>query len=714
MAARSAVRDLLAASSTDVTVRLLGGRHRVPPGGLALGARDGGQSPAQRVVWRSDDGRSPATVDGGVALPGPWTPSGKVKGALRAAVPPQLLARLGGAGAAGESPTANTAATLRQLWVGGRRAQRPVLYAVNQDGTGPLPGPPCCAQPCRNREPPYYPCPGCNCSVTNTTDGYDFSANHVDPSEWENVGDVEFVFHFPGEWTPWIEPRCTVDSVAGKVVKLKQPCFGDLAQRNLGPTKQQMRPMVPPAWIENTLANFSTPGTWYFDRQDASILYIPRSGEDPETIAASAYTSVEETILLVNGTRNLEWSGVAFEHATWFVPNSRRGFVDWQAGYSGGYGTFPGYEDCHDGRSCSAMADANGCGSTTQPADHCEINRGTEPPGNVRVLAARNVSFSGCRFEHLGGIYAISASFGSQHVAITNSTFSDVSGGAVHIGSTGSRWTTGPKMNGSTYPPATAPVAVANDADSGGNTPPRDSLVAAPCKPGKKSQLWTLSPGVHPGGADATLVQMAADTTDRGCWRVIACLSVEGAAVAAGRGCTPVPKPSGGKTDCGKHNCSCNGAFIFHKNDTITSLMDGHCLGSVGEHAGSAVSMATCTGDPSQTWITTPSGTGNTYTISQDEGVLCIEAPSAQPAPPPGPPPPHPPPSPHPPPPQPQPVVPVEDWDRFFVVRDNHIADIPQEFHGAVGIFGGYIANSTIAHNTLERLSYTAISVGWG
>ena len=50
----------------------------------------------------------------------------------------------------------------------------------------------------------------------------------------------------------------------------------------------------------------------------------------------------------------------------------------------------------------------------------------------------------------------------------------------------------------------------------------------------------------------------------------------------------------------------------------------------------------------------------------------------------------------------------------WFEVSDNHIHDMPTEFSGAVGIFGGYIFNSTIAHNTLERLTYTGISVGWG
>ena len=50
----------------------------------------------------------------------------------------------------------------------------------------------------------------------------------------------------------------------------------------------------------------------------------------------------------------------------------------------------------------------------------------------------------------------------------------------------------------------------------------------------------------------------------------------------------------------------------------------------------------------------------------------------------------------------------------MFEVTDNLITDVTVEFQSAVGIFGGYVYNSTIAHNTLQNLAYTAISVGWG
>jgi hypothetical protein len=393
-AAQVTVRSLLAErdGDVDVVVQLAPGRHVVSGGPLSFGPED---TPRQgrTVTWRSADPSNPAIVDGGTPLTG-WAPSAHVKGALVAPLPASVPRGV----------------ILRQLWVNGRRAQRPVQYAVNLDGRSPgglnatagLPSTPCCPSPCRNKEPPYYPCPSCNCSVVNTSSGYDFSQSPVDPSLWRNPTDVEFIFHFPGQWTPWIESRCAVAAVHGAMVTVTQPCWGDLAERNFGPSKKQMRSLPPPAWAENVLENLTAAGSFYHDRLNNTITYLPRAGEEAATIAA--FTSSEETLVLINGTRNHRWEGLIFQHATWGQVNTDRGFVDWQGGYSGGYGTPPHYEDCRDGRSCAAYADANGCGSTTKPAPHCEINRGLSPPGNVRVLTGYNLSFVSNVFRHLGGI----------------------------------------------------------------------------------------------------------------------------------------------------------------------------------------------------------------------------------------------------------------------------------------------------------------------
>ncbi|MBU6409669.1 MAG: fibronectin type III domain-containing protein, partial [Verrucomicrobia bacterium] len=47
-------------------------------------------------------------------------------------------------------------------------------------------------------------------------------------------------------------------------------------------------------------------------------------------------------------------------------------------------------------------------------------------------------------------------------------------------------------------------------------------------------------------------------------------------------------------------------------------------------------------------------------------------------------------------------------------ILDNHIYNVAAEYHGGIGIDVGYAAGTLIAHNQLDHLPYTAISIGWG
>jgi Fibronectin type III domain len=47
-------------------------------------------------------------------------------------------------------------------------------------------------------------------------------------------------------------------------------------------------------------------------------------------------------------------------------------------------------------------------------------------------------------------------------------------------------------------------------------------------------------------------------------------------------------------------------------------------------------------------------------------------------------------------------------------ILDNYIHDVATEFHGGIGIDVGYTQNTLIAHNQLDQLPYSAISMGWG
>src|SRR5438067_8440426 len=47
-------------------------------------------------------------------------------------------------------------------------------------------------------------------------------------------------------------------------------------------------------------------------------------------------------------------------------------------------------------------------------------------------------------------------------------------------------------------------------------------------------------------------------------------------------------------------------------------------------------------------------------------------------------------------------------------VSDNHVFNLPVEYHGGIGIDSGYTASDSISHNQIDHTAYTAISQGWG
>lgn len=47
-------------------------------------------------------------------------------------------------------------------------------------------------------------------------------------------------------------------------------------------------------------------------------------------------------------------------------------------------------------------------------------------------------------------------------------------------------------------------------------------------------------------------------------------------------------------------------------------------------------------------------------------------------------------------------------------VTNNYIHNVAVEYRGGVGLMGGYVANTSFAHNDIANLPYTGISLGWG
>eukprot|EP01079_Euglenida_sp_SAG-EU17-18_P011234 gene11234-2042_t len=372
--------------------------HSAPspsPRHLAIGVRCGSGGPrsggrgGRRVLWRSADPSSPAVLSGAVAVTG-WKPHPTKPGALAAPLPANI----------------SKGSPLRQFWVAEARADRPKVFGhgrqpgdnrlghclnlTNVTSTEMYPtgsahycnplalcphSPPTCFPP-----PPCFQTPLPNTLRKPARSEFDFTwENATDPSKWPNPGDVEFVYTSCDAINCWIEPRCTVDSVRGQVVSLKQDgnsscyhrlyyyaqCFND----GHGPGRQGYRGMNPTT-LENVATNWTQPGEFYYDRAAARIGYIPRQGEDVHTLEATATTATVDQLLVVNATQGLAWQGVIFEYSTLLGPSGNKGYIDTQSAYQ-----------CQDG----------------------------EPHSNVHVIRSTNITFSGCTFRHLGGVYALGA-----------------------------------------------------------------------------------------------------------------------------------------------------------------------------------------------------------------------------------------------------------------------------------------------------------------
>jgi hypothetical protein len=408
-AARDAARESIIASAAgssssslspqqQVIVELLPGVHNVGTKPLVLGSADAGPSADMPVVWRSSDPANPAVVAAPIHIQG-WKQHATIKNALVASLPSNLTA---------------TGIALRHFWVSGRRASRPTVFAC-----GPQQYSHNGSRSCNDWV--SSPTHNFNFSLVSNTSmfpmgsKYDVSAGGVPtPSTWKNPEDVEFVFSSCAAFNCWTEPRCTVGSVDGSKVSLKQTsnssCYHRLYYYGQGwGGKPEGAPPKNPTSIENLFdpANFSAPGTFYHDKANGTILYVPRTGETAATLDATAITTITEQLVIANHTHNLRWENVQFQYATSLHTSGERGFVDTQSGYL-----------YHDG----------------------------EPLTNIHVQTSHNISFLGCEFSHLGAVYALGADQGSQGVIISNCTFFDCSGGGIKLGSSGERGAPAPNV----------------------------------------------------------------------------------------------------------------------------------------------------------------------------------------------------------------------------------------------------------------------------
>jgi hypothetical protein len=164
----------------------------------------------------------------------------------------------------------------------------------------------------------------------------------VPPPAWIDAEDVDFVYT-----EKFTEARCSIPKLrnttnngTASTIQMKQPCFWNLVDKPY----QKIRSA--PKYIDNVKEHFSVHGrrgTFYWDRAQSRILYIPRPGKGMHTMSAVAAT--DETLMTISaGAANHRFESVSFEYATWLQPGQEAGYVEQQAP-SGGTEQLPGWID---------------------------------------------------------------------------------------------------------------------------------------------------------------------------------------------------------------------------------------------------------------------------------------------------------------------------------------------------------------------------------
>ena len=232
------------------------------------------------------------------------------------------------------------------------------------------------------------------------------------PPAWSNPEDVEFVYT-----QKFTEARCTVSSLRNEsngtssTIEMKQPCFWNLINKPY----QEIRGT--PKYVDNVKEHFqrAEPGTFYWDRAQGRVFYLPRASDDMRSI--SAVVATEDTLVAITaGSANHRFEAVKFEYATWLQPGQGAGYVEQQAA---------ALNDCPAG----VMPPAADCGKN----DTYLLT-----PGNIVLNGATNISFVNSTFQHLGA-FAVEARNGSQDISWQGCRFTDTSAGALSLGSISDR-----------------------------------------------------------------------------------------------------------------------------------------------------------------------------------------------------------------------------------------------------------------------------------
>ena len=173
-------------------------------------------------------------------------------------------------------------------------------------------------------------------------------------------------------------------------------------------------------YLTNARELQDVPGEWYHDMDARKVYYYPREGEKMQE--AEVIVPAVETLVRVEGTldrpvRHIRFEKITFSYTTWMRP-SEKGHVPLQAGMylTDGYRIDPKMQRNY----------------LNHPLD----NQGWlgRPAAAVRVVAARQIDFERCRFEHLGST-GLDYEEAVQGGVVRGCLFHDIAGNGLLVGS---------------------------------------------------------------------------------------------------------------------------------------------------------------------------------------------------------------------------------------------------------------------------------------
>ena len=173
-------------------------------------------------------------------------------------------------------------------------------------------------------------------------------------------------------------------------------------------------------YLTNARELQDVPGEWYHDIDARKIYYYPREGEKMQE--AEVIVPAVETLVRVEGTLDrpvchIRFEKITFSYTTWMRP-SEKGHVPLQAGMylTDGYRIDPKMQRDY----------------LNHPLD----NQGWlgRPAAAVRVVAAKQIDFERCRFEHLGST-GLDYEEAVQGGVVRGCLFRDIAGNGLLVGS---------------------------------------------------------------------------------------------------------------------------------------------------------------------------------------------------------------------------------------------------------------------------------------